>query len=98
MLVNDDLWLNLAAHANQAMSYLLSELQTMSSITVVSGARGNELFVSMDDALADALREGGRILSMALALPSAYRLVTSFITERKEVEEFISDIRAISQV
>ena len=66
--LNDDLWMDLAAHANQAMSYLLNELQAMSSITVVSGGEGNELFVSMDDALARSVtRQGSRILSMALA-------------------------------
>ena len=96
--LNDDLWLNLAAHANQAMSYLLSELQTVSSITVVSGGEGNELFVSMDESLAQALHAKGHVFYPWPSLPSAYRLVTSFITDRKEVDEFISDIREITQV
>ena len=90
--------MDLAAHANQAMSYLMSELQTVSSVTVVSGGEGNELFVSMNDALAEALHAKGHMFYPWPSLPSAYRLVTSFITERKEVDEFISDIREITQV
>ena len=80
------------------MSYLVNELQTVSSVSVVSGGEGNELFVSMDDALAEALHAEGHVFYPWPSLPSAYRLVTSFITDRKEVDEFISDIREMTQV
>ena len=70
----------------------------MSSVTVVSGGEGNELFVSMDDSLADALHAKGHVFYPWPSLPNAYRLVTSFITDEKEIDEFISDIREITQM
>ena len=96
--LNDDLWLDLAAHANQAMSNLVNELQAVSSVTVVSGGDGNELFVSMDESLAEALHAKGHVFYPWPSLPNAYRLVTSFMTEQSEVDEFISDIREITKV
>ena len=95
--LNEDLWLDLAAHANQAMSYLVSELQVVSSVSVVSGGDGNELFVSIDDLLAEALLANGHVFYPWPSLPSAYRLVTSFTTEKHEIDEFISDIRGLSE-
>lgn len=96
--LHNDLWLDLAAHANQAMSYLMSELQTSSSVTAVSGGDGNELFVSMDDSLAEALHAKGHVFYPWPSLPNAFRLVTSFVTEQQEVDEFIADIRDLTSM
>ena len=96
--LHNDLWLDLAAHANQAMSYLMSELQTSPSVTVVSGGDGNELFVSMDDSLAEALHAKGHVFYPWPSLPNAFRLVTSFVTEQQEVDEFIADIRDLTSM
>lgn len=96
--LTDDLWLNLATHANEKMRYLMSELQTTSSVTVVSGGDGNELFVAMDDLLAEALHAKGHAFYPWPSLSTAYRLVTSFTTQTHEIDEFISDIRSISEL
>lgn len=92
--LKDDLWLRLATHANEQMRYLLGELQSVSGITLLSGGDGNELFVSMSDALAASLHDRGHAFYPWPSLKSAYRLVTSFATERSEVDEFIADIRS----
>ena len=94
--LKDDLWLNLAAHANEQMRYLMGEIKAVSGITLLSGGDGNELFVSMSDALANALHDRGHAFYPWPSLPSAYRLVTSFATERSEVDEFIADVRSFN--
>jgi threonine aldolase len=95
--LNDNLWLKLATHANEKMRYLHSELETVTGVTVLSGGDGNELFVSMDDALAEALHAKGHTFYAWPSLPKAFRLVTSFITEQEEVDEFVVDIQTCSR-
>ena len=95
--LTDDLWLNLASHANEKMRYLMNELRALSSVSVVSGGDGNELFVSMDDSLAEALNATGHTFYPWPSLSNAYRLVTSFTTETHEIDEFIRNIRSLSE-
>ena len=96
--LNDNLWLKLATHANVKMRYLQRELETVTGVTVLSGGDGNELFVSMDDALAESLHAKGHTFYAWPSLPKAFRLVTSFITEQKEIDEFVMDIQSCSRV
>ena len=79
------------------MRYLQSELETVTGVTVLSGGDGNELFVSMDDALAEALHAKGHAFYAWPSLPKAFRLVTSFITEQEEIDEFVVDIQTCSR-
>lgn len=93
--LKDDLWLKLASQANEKMRYLMSELRNVSGITVLSGGDGNEVFVSMTDAVAEALHAKGHAFYPWPSLPNAFRLVTSFATEQGEVDEFIADVRSL---
>jgi len=75
----------------------MSEPEAISSVSVLSGGDGNELFVSMDANLADALHTNGHAFYAWPSLPNAYRLVTSFTTEKHGIDESIRDIRSLSE-
>src|SRR5690606_22972727 len=58
--VKDDLWLRNARHANQAASALCRSLETLGARAAFA-PQGNELFVHMNDDLAERLRKAGLV-------------------------------------
>ena len=74
--VKDDLWLRNARHANQAASALCQSLETLGARAAFT-PQGNELFVHMDDDLAERLRKAGLVFRPWPAVgPDAFRFVS----------------------
>ena len=97
-------WLELAGHANIQAARLAEALSSIDGLQMVWPVRSNELFVVMPHDLARYLREAGAEFYdwYIDALPSAIklsggdafvRLVTSFLTQDKQLSEFCELIR-----
>ena len=94
----DDLWLELARHANGMAGVLAAGLQRVGGVAGVSllyPCEGNEIFARIPGALRAHLRaRGHRFLDWEDAGADAVRLVTSWSTSRAEVDGILADMAA----
>jgi threonine aldolase len=97
--LHDDLWLDLARYANIMAERLRNGVVNSKNARLAWHAEANEVFVILDKALADRLREKGAVFyqwNPPRANPGLLgehevlvRLVTSFATEADQVDRFI---------
>jgi threonine aldolase len=92
--LENDLWLELAKHSNDKMAFLKHGVASSCNASILSGGDGNELFIAMDEDIAEGLLERGHMFYAWPSLPKAYRLVTSFTTTTAEIDEFIKDLNS----
>ncbi len=103
-LLDDDLWLRLARHAN-AMADRLAEGLCAAGLAPVWPVEANEVFVVMPKPLEERLRATGArfypwttaSLPAGITVPldaTLVRLVTSFATTAGQVEDFLIAVRA----
>lgn len=91
-LIEDDLWLTLARHANGMARRLAEGLSALEGVSLVYPQAANALFVTLPPALAEALQAAGhRFYPWSLAGEHVYRLVCSFATTEDEVTAFLTD-------
>lgn len=83
-LLQDDLWLKTAKHANQMARRMAEGLQSLDGVNVLEPVDGNELFVSIPEDLCHKLNS-----HYPFAAHGDYRLVTSFDTTEEEVDGFL---------
>ncbi len=93
-LLNDDLWVTNAAHAN-AMAGLLAEgVAGIDGITVVGSPQANAVFVAASDDLLDRLAQWSFFWRMGDA--GLARWMTSFSTTPEHVATFIEGVRVLA--
>lgn len=91
-LLDNGLWLKLAAHANAMAQALRDGLAGKAGVNLLHPVEANELFVTLPKALANRLMaKGHRFYPWPNEGADAYRLVTSFSTTETEVAEFLGD-------
>lgn len=91
-LLQDGLWLDLAAHANRMALALRDGLSRIDGVAVLHPVEANELFVTLPRVVADRLLAAGhRFYPWPNSGPDAYRLVTSFQTTDADVAAFLKD-------
>lgn len=91
-LLDDGLWLELAAHANAMAQGLRDGVLGIPGVALLHPVEANELFVILPKALADRLMANGhRFYAWPNEGSDAYRLVTSFATTKQDVTEFLAD-------
>jgi threonine aldolase len=91
-LLEQGLWIELAAHANAMAQALRDGLMTLNGVGLLYPVEANELFVTMPKAVADAvLARGHRFYPWPNAGDDAYRLVTSYMTTRADIDAFLAD-------
>ena len=78
--LENDLWLELARTANERMASLAHGISSASKASILAGGDGNELFIAMEEDIAESLLQRGHMFYAWPSLPKAYRLVTSFAT------------------
>jgi threonine aldolase len=93
-LLNGDVWLKNAWHANQAARQLVQRLQNEAGIENVFPVESNAVFVRMDDQLVHALQARGWRFYKFIE-PNVYRLMCSWSTTDEEISTLISDVLAI---
>lgn len=89
-LLKDNLYLELAGHAN-AMAQLLAEKLAAEGVTFLINSPTNQIFPILNDQLIKKLSEqfGFYVWSKVNEQYSAVRLVTSWATKREHVDDFI---------
>lgn len=91
-LLDGDLWLELARHAN-GMAGRLREGLAAKGIGIVHPVEANELIVTFPDGLAERLwANGHQFYAWPNEAKRAYRLVTHFATTEADVAAFLADI------
>ena len=89
-----DLWLELAIASNTNMARLQAGISSSQKASILAGGDGNELFIAMEENVANGLLQRGHTFYPWPSLPKAYRLVTSFTTTSAEIDEFIEDLNS----
>lgn len=92
--IEDEIWRECAKHANEMGQYLKNALNKCEGIRVKEGLKTNMIFAYMDKDISDSLQEkiGFNIIDEETNL---VRLVTSFDTEKEEIDKFIKAINEI---
>lgn len=88
------LWLDNARHANSMASLLAQGLRGIPGASLLQAVQANEIFVALPEAMVAALENQGfgfyRWPLSETAAGAAIRLVTSYATQRTQVEEFLA--------
>jgi threonine aldolase len=92
-LLDNDLWLELARHANAMAGLLRDGLLQKPGVGIVHPVEANELIITLPEGVADKLWAKGHLFyRWPNEAPNAYRLVTHFATTEDEVTAFLADI------
>ena len=89
-----DLWLELATASNTSMARLRHGISLSNNASILAGGDGNELFIAMEEDVAEGLLRRGHMFYAWPSLPKAYRLVTSLTTTTAEIDDFIEDLNS----
>lgn len=90
----DDLWLDLAHHANDMAQRLATGLAELPGVTFLHPVEANELFPQLPEPMIAGLEADGLVFyRWPSPLSGLVRLVTSFATRPEEVEAFLTSAR-----
>ncbi len=92
-LLNGDVWLRNARHANQAARQLAQRLRGEVGIEPLFPVESNAVFVRMDDELVRGLEALGWRFYKFIE-PDIYRLMCSWATTEEEISSFVADVLA----
>src|SRR4029077_3640616 len=92
-LLNGDVWLRNARHANQAATQLAEHLRNEAGIEPLFPVESNAVFVRMDDELVRGLHARGWRFYRFIE-PDVYRLMCSWATTEEEISSFVADVLA----
>jgi threonine aldolase len=93
-LLNGDVWLRNARHANEAARDLAQRLRNQAGIENVFPVESNAVFVQLDDELVRGLHARGWRFYKSVE-PNIYRLMCSWSTTDEDVSMLVADFRAI---
>lgn len=99
-LLDDSLWLRLAAHANAMAQRLARGLGAIDGVRVVYPTEVNEVFAVFPDGVAERLRGEGAAFYPWITpgdpgLGPMQRLICSFRTREDEVDRFLERVRSV---
>jgi threonine aldolase len=90
-LLNNDVWLRNARHANAMASQLAGRLSANTKLKIVLPVEANALFVRMPDWLSHDLHSRGWHFYKFIE-PDVYRLMCSWATTDAEIDRFVGDV------
>ena len=93
-LLNDNVWLKNARHANNTARQLAGQLQAEAKIDVVFPVEANAVFLRIQDQLARDLRERGWQFYKFIE-PDIYRVMCAWSATEEQIKEFVSDIKML---
>ena len=93
-LLNGDVWLRNARHANEAARELAKRLRNEAGLKSVFPVESNAIFVRMNDQLVRGLHARGWRFYKFLE-PDIYRLMCSWSTNTEEISMLLGDLAAI---
>lgn len=86
-MLDGDLWLTLAAHANHSARALADALSSVEGVDLAHPVDGNEVFANMPDAIRDRLFSAG--LKAYPWIDGSIRLVCNWQTQDAEIDAFV---------
>jgi threonine aldolase len=93
-LLQNDVWLRNAQHANAAAARLADRLRIELKIDIAFPVQANAVFLHLSDALVRSLQERGWRFYKFLE-PDVHRLMCSWSTSDEHITEFVGDIRSL---
>ena len=90
-LLNNDVWLQNARHANAMALALADRLRSSAKIDIVLPVEANALFVRMPEQLARSLHSRGWHFYKFIE-PDVYRLMSSWATTDAEIDRLVGDV------
>jgi threonine aldolase len=93
-LLNGDVWLRNARHANEAARELAKRLRNEAGLENVFPVESNAVFVRMNDELVRGLHARGWRFYKFME-PDIYRLMCSWSTDTEEISMLVGDLAAI---
>ncbi|MHA6287294.1 threonine aldolase family protein [Maricaulis sp. CAU 1757] len=89
--LKDDLWLQLAGHANACARELADGLAALDGVEIQHPVDGNEVFARLPEALGDRLRQAGA--GFYQWPDGSARFVTAWCTRREEIDALLKAAR-----
>jgi threonine aldolase len=93
-LLSNDLWQRNAAHANRMAALLTKKLSGISGITITQQAQANAVYAVIPREYVAALQEKAHFYIWNEKLSEA-RLMTSFATTEREIEDFVELVKQV---
>jgi threonine aldolase len=93
-LLNGDVWLQNARHANEAAGELAQRLRNEAGVENVFPVESNAVFVQLDDQVVQGLHAGGWRFYKFVE-PDIYRLMCSWSTTDEEIAMLVGDFAVI---
>ena len=93
-LLDGDVWLRNAQHANKSARQLAQRLRDEAGIVSVFPVESNAVFVQLDDQLVRSLHARGWRFYKFIE-PNVYRLMCSWSTNNEEISMLVTDLLAI---
>jgi len=93
-LLNGDVWLRNARHANEAARELAQRLRNEADVETVFPVESNAVFVQLNDQVAQVLHTRGWRFYKFVD-PNIYRLMCSWSTTEEEISTLVGDFVAI---
>ena len=92
-LLEGDLWLHNAEHANASARALSEKLRMLTKIDIVFPVEANAVFVRLEDRVARELQNAGWHFYKFVE-PDVYRFMCSWATRERTIDDFICDIES----
>ena len=89
-LLEGDVWLRNAQHANRTARELANRLQNVRNVEIAFPVEANAVFVRMDDQLAGDLHARGWYFYKFVE-PDVYRLMCSWATTERDIADFVRE-------
>jgi threonine aldolase len=96
-LLQEDVWLKNAQHANASASLLEEKLREVGGLEPVFPCQANAIFLRMTEELVAALHARGWHFYKHIE-PDIYRLMCSWAVTEQALNEFVGDLQALRQV
>ncbi|MGH8102754.1 MAG: threonine aldolase family protein, partial [Chthoniobacterales bacterium] len=94
VLLENDLWLRNAEHANSAARRLAQKLCALTKIDIPFPVEANAIFVRLEERIARALQTAGWHFYKFIE-PDVYRFMCSWATSERTIEEFVAEVRCV---
>src|SRR4051812_6215511 len=94
-LLQDDVWLRNARHANAAAARLAAQLSKRCGFEAVFPVQANAVFLRLSETIASGLYQRGWSFGNFFE-PGIYRLMCSWATPNERIERFVADAAAVA--
>jgi threonine aldolase len=93
-LLENDLWLRNAEHANGTARRLAQKLRALTKIDILFPVEANAIFVRLEDRVANALQAAGWHFYKFIE-PDVYRFMCSWATSERAIEDFVAEVKCV---